>query len=87
MSRQNPPLAEQRQAGTPETITQFEQNLEELERIVQRMEQGDLRLEQALQDYERGILLARQCTEALNAAETRINALAQEPHGADEDRP
>ena len=86
MPRPNAPTPEERQAGAPEVITQFEHNLDELERIVQRLEQGDIRLEQALQDYERGTRLARQCTEALNAAEARINALSHEDTPSDDDR-
>lgn len=87
MSRQKAPTSEARQAGNPEIITQFEQNLDELERIVQRLEQGEVRLEQALQDYERGSRLARQCTEALNAAEARINALTDEAPQPDDGHP
>lgn len=86
MPRPNAPAPQERQAGAPEIITQFEQNLDELERIVQRLEQGDIRLEQALQDYERGSRLARQCTEALNAAEARINALSHEDTPSDDGR-
>ncbi len=85
MPRPNAPTPEERQPGTPEIITQFEHNLDELERIVQRLEQGEVRLEQALQDYERGTRLAKQCTQALNAAEARINALAAE-QPEDDDR-
>nr|WP_317622794.1 exodeoxyribonuclease VII small subunit [Thiohalospira halophila] len=50
----------------------FESALKELERLVERLEQGDQGLDAALRDFERGIGLSRQCEQALKAAEQRV---------------
>ena len=63
--------------GKPDVIAQYERSMSELEQIVARLEQGETSLEQSLADYERGALLARQCEQALKAAEQRIEALMQ----------
>jgi len=53
----------------------FEKALAELEQIVERMEQGDLSLEQSLKDFERGIELTRACQQALGEAEQKVQML------------
>jgi exodeoxyribonuclease VII small subunit len=50
----------------------FEQALAELEKLVERLERGDLPLEQALKDFERGVELTRHCQTALKAAQQRV---------------
>lgn len=56
----------------------FEKALEELERLVERMEEGELSLEESLKTYERGVELSRICQRALDQAEQRIQILAEE---------
>lgn len=63
----------------------FESALEELEGLVERMEEGDLSLEESLKTYERGIELSRACQKSLDAAEQRIQILT-EKDGATETR-
>ena len=63
----------------------FEAALEELEGLVERMEEGDLSLEESLKTYERGIELSRACQKSLDAAEQRIQILT-EKDGATETR-
>lgn len=53
----------------------FEDAFARLERIVQRLEQGNLSLEESTRLYEEGISLARLCNELLNRAEMRITRL------------
>jgi exodeoxyribonuclease VII small subunit len=53
----------------------FEEAVEELEDVVQRLEEGDLTLDETLALYERGIWLARRCNDALDAAELRVEQL------------
>lgn len=60
----------------PSAVGEFEQSLDELERLVQRMEQGDLTLDDSLQAYERGIALYRNCQTALEQAELRVQLLS-----------
>jgi len=53
----------------------FEKSLEELETLVEKMEQGDLSLEESLQYFERGVQLTRACQQALKDAEQKVEAL------------
>ena len=53
----------------------FEQALGELEAVVERLEHGDLPLEEALQQFERGIELTRGCQASLKQAEQRVEIL------------
>lgn len=55
----------------------FEQALKELEQLVERMEQGELSLEDSLKDFERGIELTRGCQQALQSAEQRVQTLLE----------
>ena len=56
----------------------FEDALEELESIVERMEDGESSLEDSLKLFERGMNLTRRCQKALDDAEQRIRTLADE---------
>jgi exodeoxyribonuclease VII small subunit len=60
----------------------FETALAELEAVVGRLESGDLPLEQALEAFESGVKLSRQCAATLDAAERRIEILMAERGGA-----
>jgi exodeoxyribonuclease VII small subunit len=55
----------------------FEQSLAELETVVERLEHGELPLEDALRQFERGIELARSCQSALKQAEQKVEILLQ----------
>lgn len=55
----------------------FETALQEFEKLVERMEAGDMDLEEALRSYERGMELGRICQSALDEAEQRIEVLTQ----------
>jgi len=57
-------------------VAQFEQSLEELEQLVEKMEAGDLSLEQSLTAYERGVVLYRQCQQALEQAQLRVRLVS-----------
>ena len=56
----------------------FEQALAELEKIVKKMESGELSLEQALATHKRGIELARFCQQRLEAAQEQVKVLEGE---------
>jgi len=56
----------------------FEVALEQLEAIVDRLEQGDLALEDALRAFEAGVGLTRRCAKQLTDAERRIEVLVRE---------
>lgn len=59
-----------------ENSIDFEASLKELEELVEKMEQGDLSLEQSLKDFERGIALTRACQQALRDAEQKVQQLS-----------
>lgn len=62
----------------------FELAITDLETIVSRLEKGDLDLEQALQQFEQGIHLARHCQTALRQAEQKIESLSANLNLSDE---
>ena len=59
----------------------FEAALAELESIVQKLEQGELSLEESLKQFERGVVLTRSCQKALRQAEQKIRVLARTGDG------
>ena len=66
-----------------EKIT-FERALEELEKIVSQIEEGEVSLEESIQKYEAGRRLIRQCRVILDAAERKIQLLAKGEDGSAE---
>lgn len=70
----------------------FETAMRDLEELVDRLEQGDLPLEESLAAFERGVMLTRMCQTALREAEQKVEILlkkagepAIEDFDADED--
>lgn len=59
----------------------FESSLDELEKIVAKLETGDMALEESLELFERGVKLSRDCKERLLKAERRIEVLTRESNG------
>jgi exodeoxyribonuclease VII small subunit len=59
----------------------FEAALKQLEEIVQRLERGELPLEESLKLYEEGIRLSRLCHAKLEEAEGRIELLMKDARG------
>ena len=53
----------------------FEKSLAELEALVERLEGGELPLEESLKSFERGVALTRECQVALQAAQARVDIL------------
>ena len=56
-------------------VARFEHSLDELEQLVEKMEQGEMSLEDSLAAYERGAGLYRRCQAALEQAELRVRLL------------
>ncbi len=61
------------------TPRSFELALAEFEALVEKMERGDLSLEESVAAYERGVVLHRYCEEALSVAERKIRILTEGP--------
>lgn len=55
----------------------FEEQLKTLETVVERLEQGDLPLEESLALFEQGVGLSESCKKELDAAEGRVQVLLQ----------
>lgn len=59
------------------TTVDFEQSLSSLQVLVERLESGELSLEESLSAFEQGIGLTRECQQALTLAEQRIQQLVE----------
>ncbi|MDI3540781.1 Exodeoxyribonuclease 7 small subunit [Koleobacter methoxysyntrophicus] len=59
----------------------FETALKNLEQVVDLLEKGDLPLEEALKEFEKGVKLARFCTRKLNEVEGKVNLLIEKDGG------
>ncbi|HOP23512.1 MAG TPA: exodeoxyribonuclease VII small subunit [Gammaproteobacteria bacterium] len=57
--------------------TSFEKSVQELDSIVEKMESGELNLEQSLELFERGVKLTRECRKILDDAEKKIEILLE----------
>jgi len=55
----------------------FEQAIKELTGIVEKIEQGDIALQDSLQQYERGMALIKHCQTILKKAEMRIEKISE----------
>jgi exodeoxyribonuclease VII small subunit len=53
----------------------FEAAMRDLESLVERLEKGDLPLEESLAAFERGVMLTRSCQSALKEAEQKVEIL------------
>ncbi|MCG8673147.1 MAG: exodeoxyribonuclease VII small subunit [Pseudomonadales bacterium] len=66
-----------------DTNSDFETSLETLESLVERMESGEMSLEESLSAFEQGIQLTKKCQTALKEAEQRVKILIEQ-NGSDE---
>ena len=55
----------------------FESQLAELEKVVEKLEHGDLSLEESVTLFERGVHLSNACKKQLSTAESRIQVLLE----------
>ena len=67
--------------NTDVTKLSFEKALAELEQIVQKLERGDVALEESVAIYERGEALKKRCEELLRAAEARVEKITLDAAG------
>jgi exodeoxyribonuclease VII small subunit len=64
-------------ASKKDSPPEFEAALDELEKLVALMEEGDLPLEETLKQFEKGIKLTRQCQKSLAEAEQKVEILVE----------
>lgn len=67
--------------NNPEKNKSFEESLSELEQIVQKLERGDISLEESIANFQQGIELSRYCASKLDEAEKKISILLQDEEG------
>ena len=58
-------------------VESFEDSLQRLESIVERLERGNVPLEESLRMYEEGMVLSRKCLEKLSQAEKKLKVLSR----------
>ena len=64
-------------ADAKDNLKDFEKSLQQLEQIVNKMENGELGLQDSLASFEQGIKLAKQCQDTLSEAELRVEQLIE----------
>lgn len=74
-------MAKARRTATDTTPFLFEDALARLENLVSTLESGALPLEEALKTFEQGVRLTRECQQALEQAEQRVQQLLTEGDG------
>lgn len=56
----------------------FETNLEELEKIVKELENGDVSIDDAIEKYTKAMKLAKSCSDKLNEANESVSKILKE---------
>lgn len=64
----------------------IDENLEQLDKIVRDMEQGNQSLEEALASFEAGIKLVKKCSSQLDRAEKKIKILSESGETSETER-
>jgi len=62
----------------------FEEAIDQLRRIVERIEQGQVSLEESLQQYEMGMALIKHCRGILQQAEKRVETVSMDQQGSNQ---
>ncbi|CUU02094.1 Exodeoxyribonuclease VII small subunit [Candidatus Thermokryptus mobilis] len=70
-------MAKKNEAEEIENLT-FEQALRELQVIVEKLEAGEVSLDEAIEMYERGVKLSKYCMDKLLQAELRIKKIVKD---------
>ncbi len=78
MARRRAAAQESSETQPADAVPSFELGLERLEAIVDRLEQGELPMEEALAAFEEGVALTRRCAGQLDVAERRIEELVKD---------
>lgn len=63
------------------TKKKFEEALEELEKVVEQIESGELSLEDSLAAFEEGVRLVKYCNQKLTEVEKKIELLVKDKEG------
>jgi exodeoxyribonuclease VII small subunit len=71
------PIVSNDMTENKDKLKDFEKSLQHLEKIVGNMESGELGLEESLEQFEKGINLAKNCQDTLANAELRVEQLIE----------
>ncbi len=71
------PIVSNDMTENKDKLKDFEKSLQHLEKIVSNMESGELGLEESLEQFEKGINLAKNCQDTLANAELRVEQLIE----------
>ena len=63
----------------------FEENIEELEKIVQELENGNLNLDDSIKKFEEGMNISKKCNKILEDAEKKITILIKKDDKIEEE--
>ena len=63
----------------------FEENVEQLEKVVQELENGNLNLEDSIKKFEEGMAISKKCNEILEEAAKKITVLIKKDDGVEEE--
>ena len=64
----------------------FEENMENLEKIVEELEKGNLNLDDSVSKFEEGIKISKECNKILEDAEKKITILLNEDGNIKEEK-
>jgi exodeoxyribonuclease VII small subunit len=78
-------MAQKKQKTEIEKMS-FEEAIKELTNIVSKIEQGQIPLQDSLEQYEKGMALIKQCRTILQKAEERIEKITKEQDSENSDR-
>lgn len=67
--------------------TDFEKSLDELEKIVEELQNGEISLDESIKLFERGMELTNLCRKTLESARQKITALTKEEQENGENQP
>ena len=70
-------MLDDRMATKKSDAASFETQLEALEKIVHQLETGELTLEESLSQFEKGVVLTKECQTILNTAEQKVSILTK----------
>lgn len=68
-------------ADKPTNTFKFEQAMADLETVVNKLEKGDMPLDDALDAFDKGVKLVKQCQDKLQQAELRVEKVLADASG------
>lgn len=67
--------------ATKKKVDAFEESMKKLQGIVEKLERGDMSLDDAMESFTEGVRLAGECHKKLEEAESRVRTLMKDQEG------